>query len=236
MSSKYRNLQITDGSCIEFPVLGIMWQAFTFLKECEFSEVSEFLKFSKRNWSFRLFCYLLNFINFFQLFFSWDWPVFEVAPLQRRSTEDQKETFAPENVFEHAIDNLTVVIPESLLWGRRRRFPASNGKTGSWSGRRWRHYHGSSGSRSQSPSTQQVPVEVLRLFRPLGETLPCCLPSERQVKFCQQAWLVTQSPSTTYFLRISCNRKQETHHQHSRFDSVSSGKGSEITQTWGRLG
>ena len=103
----------------------------------------------------------------------------EVAPLQRRSTEDQKETLAPENVFEHAIDNLTVVIPKSLLWGRRRRFPASNGKTGSWSGRRWRHYHGSSGSRSQSPSTQQVPVEVLRLFRPLGETLPCCLPSER---------------------------------------------------------
>ena len=70
-------------------------------------------------------------------------------------------------------------VPERLQWERSRQFPASDGTNRRWSGRRWRRCSGSSDRRPTSRSTHQVPIEVLRLFRPLGETLPCCLSRER---------------------------------------------------------
>ena len=50
------------------------------------------------------------------------------------------------------------------------------------------------------------------------------------------AWLVMQLWSTRYSRRSLCNRKQDTHHQHSRFNTMSWGTKSETNWTWGRPG
>ena len=87
------------------------------------------------------------------------------------------------------------------------------------------------------PSTRQLAVGILQLFRPLARHFHAVCQENGRSEAQSKGILPTcMTDHTKYFQRGSCNRKQDNQYQHSRFISTSWGTGSETAQTWGRPG